>query len=252
MRKMPLDATKFKAHPAVEQLRTQALAYSREPYAAPFRQTAVDSSGNQGLADDLIIYAGATDIMRVNFAERASELPMRAHDPKPTREQVYDRGTEAWCALAEFCRAGQVRGLPQDVVAALTSRRFASNMVRDASGMKRPAGVHFPLRLEDQEEFTKRSGRSPDEADACAMAALLSKERCGFLPFGFVVNLPRPEAATQTALESAQKLQTSAPPRDAYEKAFDDALQDMNEIRTMLKRRMMSIYHVRIAYPVVK
>lgn len=26
-------------------------------------------------------------------------------------------------------------------------------------------------------------------------------------------------------------------------------LQDMNEIRTMLKRRMMSIYHVRIAYP---
>ena len=107
------------------------------------------------------------------------------------KETVYDRGTEAWCVLAEFCRAGQVKGLPMTVVEALTQRRYAANMVKDASGQKVPAGVKNPLRLEDKEEFKKRyHGRSPDECDACAMAALAIKERCGLLPFGYIKRQP--------------------------------------------------------------
>lgn len=191
VRRMTLDASVFQRHPAVEQLRNQVINFMREPYAASFRTTAIDSSGNQSLADDLIIYAAAQDILAVNFAARASEEPLRAFDVHPVKETVYDRGTEAWCVLAEFCRAGQVKGLPMTVVEALTQRRYAANMVKDASGQKVPAGVKNPLRLEDKEEFKKRyHGRSPDECDACAMAALAIKERCGLLPFGYIKQQP--------------------------------------------------------------
>lgn len=197
LRRLTLDASRFREHPAVEQLRHQVVAELRSPYSPPYANVAVDSSGNQGLADDLIIYAGAAGILSVNNAERASEAPLRAFDGRPAKEIVYDRGTEAWCVLAEFCRAGQVKGLPREVVSALTSRRFAAKMVKDASGAKRPAGVVTPLRLEKKEDFKARFGRSPDECDACANAALAMKERVGIVPFGYVTRpaAPAPDSA---------------------------------------------------------
>lgn len=228
VRSLTLNASEFPRHPAVEQMRNQVVARSREPYAAPFRQMAVDSSGNQGLASDLIIYAAAVDIMQVNFSTRASEAPLNAIEagaatPQKTKDRIYDRGTEAWCVLAEFVRAGQVRGLPQTVIAALTQRRYAANMVKDASGMKHPAGVKYPLRMEDKEEFKKRYGRSPDECDACAMAALAAKERCGFVPFAYVVNLPRPELQNQEARVVVTSVTSAPKPSDDFETRFDDA-----------------------------
>ena len=228
VRSLTLNASEFPRHPAVEQMRNQVVARSREPYAAPFRQMAVDSSGNQGLASDLIIYAAAVDIMQVNFSTRASEAPLNAIEanaatPQKTKDRIYDRGTESWCVLAEFVRAGQVRGLPQSVIAALTQRRYAANMVKDASGMKHPAGVKHPLRMEDKEEFKKRHGRSPDECDACAMAALAAKERCGFVPFAYVVNLPRPELQNQEAQVVVTSVTSAPKPSDDFETKFDDS-----------------------------
>ena len=195
LRRLSLDASSFRQHPAVEQLRNQVIGIMREPYSAPFKHTAVDSSGNQALADDLIIYAAAHDILSVNFSTRASESAMRAFDRKPVREIVYDRGTEAWCVLAEFVRAGQVKGLPMEVVEAVVNRRYAANMVKDATGQKVPAGVKYPLRLEDKEEFKKRfHNKSPDACDACALAALAVKERFGLLPFGYIQAQQSPSA----------------------------------------------------------
>lgn len=172
--------------PPVQQMRDQIIQIMRRPMEAPFRFTAVDASANQGLADDLLIYAGA-DCLSVNNAERASELPMRAHDPRPTKELVYDRGAEAWCTLAEFCRAGMVKGLPAEALRALTSRRY---MTRAKSG----SSIQYPLRLERKEDFKKRFKKSPDEADACALAALAVKERVGVVPFGYVVEAPAPQS----------------------------------------------------------
>lgn len=223
LKRLTLDASRFKEHPAVEQLRMQVVAELRNPYSPPYANVAVDSSGNQGLADDLVIYAGAADIMSVNFAERASEEPMRAFDARQAKEFVYDRGTEAWCVLAEFCRAGQVKGLPREVVSALTSRRFAANMVKDASGARRPAGVKTPLRLESKEDFGRRfGGRSPDECDACALAALAMKERVGIIPFGYV---SRPVVAAPGAAPAkfSVSVSTKAPSAQVYEGRSDDA-----------------------------
>lgn len=224
VRKFALDATQFSARPAIQQMRDQVIAMKREPYAAPFGRTAVDSSGNQALADELVIYAGATDILQVNSAERASEARLREADMRKTKDFVYDRGTEAWCVLAEFVRAGQVRGLPQEVVHALTTRRYAFDMVRDSTGLKRPAGVKYPLRLEKKAEFKSRNhGRSPDECDACALAALAAKERLGVVPFAYAFRSQEASASPFDAAFSAPE-----PPRPAAVEDYDARAEDVD------------------------
>jgi len=137
----------------------------------------VDSSGNQGLADDLDVYV-AVGCGHINNSVRASERPLRARDPRPAREHIYDRGTESWCVLSAFCAAGQVRGLPQGAINGLTQRRFATKNGTD--------DVMTPMRLEEKKEFIKRFKGSPNEADACALAALAVKEKLGVMPFGGV------------------------------------------------------------------
>lgn len=224
LRKFALDATQFSTRPAIQQMRDQVIAMKREPYAAPFRCTAVDSSGNQALADELVIYTGASDILHVNSAERASEAKLREADLRKTKDFIYDRGTEAWCVLAEFVRAGQVRGLPQEVVHALTTRRYAFDMVRDSTGLKRPAGVKYPMRLEKKADYkTRNHGQSPDECDACALAALAAKERLGVVPFGYVLAQAAPSASPFDAAFSAPE-----PPRPAAVEDYDARAEDVD------------------------
>jgi hypothetical protein len=91
---------------------------------------------------------------------------------------VHDSIKSVSCAIAEFCKAGMVKGLPQSAVEGLTQRRFASRPNSDD-----PVS---PLRLEPTEVFMKRFKGSPNETDACALAALAVKERMGISPFGSV------------------------------------------------------------------
>ena len=198
--------------PPVQQMRDQVINLMRAPYEAPFRYTAIDASANQGLADDLMIYAGA-DCLGVNNAVRASETPIRSGDNRPAKETIYDRGTEAWCVLAEFIKAGQVRGLPLEALRALTSRRFS--MKKDKSG--RPVTLNFPLRLEDKGEFKKRFKHSPDECDACALAALAVKERYGLLPFGYIT----PVQPTSVVSNVPSGPTVSLPDGDDFGSSFD-------------------------------
>lgn len=137
----------------------------------------VDSSGNQGLADDIDIYLGP-GCGHINNSVRASDKQLRAYDQRPTKDFVKDRGTEAWMVLAEFCKAGMVRGLTPEALSGLTQRRFATR-----PGSDDPV---TPLRMEAKDDFIKRFRGSPNETDACALAALAVKERFGIVPFGTV------------------------------------------------------------------
>lgn len=185
---------------------------SARGYVAPLAATAVDSSANQGLADDLDIFLGrgAATCMHVNNSQRASDNPVRASgvgtisgtsDTRMERgcDRYRDRGTEAWCALSEFCKAGMVRGLPDEAVRALTQRRFACR--------KGTTTQVFPLQLEPKDDFRKRFKKSPDEADACALAALAVKEVLGVLPYGW---LP-PQAAPAVGPSTVRAVFTPVP-----------------------------------------
>jgi len=170
--------------PVTLQLRTGILSRIITDGGPRITQLYVDSSGNQGVADDLDIYVGP-GCGHINASARASEMPVRALDTTPGHQRVRDRGAEAWVVLAEFCRAGQVRGLPQGALTGLLQRRFAMR-----AGSNVPSS---PLRLENKDDYIKRCKGSPNETDACALAALAVKERLGVLPYGGV---PAPQADT--------------------------------------------------------
>ena len=174
----------------------------------------VDSSGNQGLADDIDIYLGP-GCGHVNNSERASEAPLRAYDPRKAREVVKDRGAESWVVLAEFCKAGMVKGLPQSAVEGLTQRRYASRPNSDEP-------VH-PLRLEPKEDFIKRFKGSPNDTDACALAALAVKERMGISPFGSVPAAD-PSGIFPASYEGEHYgfIHSAVRPEGEYADAFDD------------------------------
>lgn len=183
-----------------EQLCAQVRSIMYEKYSgaptATLAATAVDSSGNQNLADNLDIFfgRGAASCVHVNNSARASQRPIRhmagiVEQVSETRaerccDRYYDRGTESWCVLAEFCRAGMVRGLPVEALRALTTRRF---MFR-----KNTSVVKQPLQLESKDDFKTRFKKSPDEGDACALAALAVKEVLGILPYSWLAPAASP------------------------------------------------------------
>lgn len=191
--------------PITLQLRNGVLDRIRADSGPPISRLYVDSSGNQGLADDLDIYVGR-GCGHINASEKPSDNPLRANDSRPARTRVRDRQAEAWFVLAEFCRAGQVRGLPQEAAKGLLQRRYVTR-----------AGTTVaitPLRMESKEEYGLRYRGSPDETDACALAALAVHERLGIIPFG-AVPVAVPDAILPTAYSEAQGYRPPTPIPDA-------------------------------------
>jgi hypothetical protein len=166
--------------PVLMQLREGVIARIKADGGPTVNHMAIDSSGNQALADDVSSYLGS-GCLAVNSSNIASDSFLRAgetQDSLKARARIADRGTESWVVLAEYCRAGMVRGLPISVVNDLCNRRFLRKA--DGSDLSK-------RRLESKDTFCKRVGHgSPNEADACALAALAVKERLGILPFGSV------------------------------------------------------------------
>ena len=107
-----------------------------------------------------------------------------------------------------------VRGLPQEALTQLTQRRYACRNGTTAQ--------LFPLRMEAKDKFRVRFKKSPDEADACALAALAVKERLGIIPFSFV--MPK-DASVNDAAFLGQPLipdnLISLPTSGEFEDVFD-------------------------------
>jgi hypothetical protein len=188
VKRIPIKASS--GIPVTQQQRDFVIQSLIENNGPTLSNLAVDVSGNQGIGDAISMYVGP-GILSVNNSQRASELPVKATDTRRAKEFVKDRGTESWLVLAEFASAGQLYGLPPGAVQALTARRFAFR-----PGSSEPI---TPLRLEPKDEFSTRCKTgSPNETDACALAALAVKERMGILPFGSMPP-PSPESVIPAA-----------------------------------------------------
>lgn len=176
--RLPIVSSNVK--PVLAQLRDGVIARMQADGGPTVDRMAVDSSGNQSLGDEITSYIGA-GCLAVNSSKTASDAFLRAGETQSelkAKARIADRGTEAWVILAEFARAGMVRGLPVDVQNDLCNRRFQ----RKADGSELPR-----LKLEPKDAFCKRIGHgSPNETDACALAALAVKERMGIMPYGSV------------------------------------------------------------------
>ena len=148
------------------------------------RLVAYDASGNQALGDVVSMRTGGLAGLGVNNSVRASDLPIRAGSPQAARDQYYDRGSESWAVLAEFIRAGQVRGLSPEAIRQITTRRWQTKSSASST-------LSFPLRMEPKEAWAARhavrGAKSPNECDAAALAAMAAKERAGIVPWASAV-----------------------------------------------------------------
>ena len=153
--------------PVLEQLSTQ-LQEILDEEEIPNNMVGVDDSGTQSVADMLEIRRG-TGVYRCNFGARAPELAVSVANDAPAHTRYRNMVTWMYFLLYEYGQRRQIRGLPDDA-----AQQFC---------MRRVLPKHKPLTLESKSDFKSRiHGRSPDEADACAICAGLARDRLGFIP----------------------------------------------------------------------
>ena len=141
--------------PAVYQISDRVRTIARET-GLLISNLAVDDSGTQSVASVISQELGAQPI-RCNFASKATEM---LADGRP---RFRDLVTQMWYQVARLGREGRLRAFPQEAAQQFCSRHFRRGKV--------------PLALETKQEFAKRkSGGSPDEADALALCCF-SAER---------------------------------------------------------------------------
>lgn len=128
-----------------------------------------DDSGNQSVADAYEMLVGQGGVYRVNFAMRAPDTPVSAVNPMPSSQRYKNMVTWLYYSVLEFAQRGQIRGLFDEACDQFCNRRL---------GHKQK-----PLTLESKKDYKRRLNvGSPDEADACAIAVGLARERLGLMP----------------------------------------------------------------------
>jgi len=130
---------------------------------------AFDNTGGIAYGDMLVQTLGR-DVLRVNFAGKASERPVSATDRTPASKKYGNRVSELWGVGIEFLRGGQFAGIPDDLKAEMKSRRY--EMVKGGDGER--------MVMEPKSEMRNRTGKSPDLADAFMIITDLCRTKFHF------------------------------------------------------------------------
>jgi hypothetical protein len=128
-----------------------------------------DDSGNQSVADAYEMLVAHSGVYRVNFAAKSPDVPISAVNPLSSRDKYKNMVTWLYYSVLEFAQRGQIKGLFEEACDQFCSRRLGSKQK--------------PLVLESKKDYKRRLNvGSPDEADACAIAVGLARERLGLMP----------------------------------------------------------------------
>lgn len=132
------------------------------------------------LADEIERVYGQTGLYRVGFEEKPLERPASDGDATPSARVYANRVTQIWFQFAEFVRAGRVRGLSIEA-----ARQFCARKVKE----------RHPARLESKKDMAERGMKSPNDADASALATCSICELHGIL--AAFKSLPDPGSLVQ-------------------------------------------------------
>jgi len=145
-----------------------------EQFGAKIDQLAIDTTGSQRTLSDIIDRQNNDGLCchRVNFGEKASELPAGSEDHVPSNQIYKDKVTELWFMVREFGKNQQIRGLSNQAAKEFCQRECDPRM--DTRNL---------LRVESKREMKKRTGgKSPDTADACVCVLDFVRFRLGIHP----------------------------------------------------------------------
>lgn len=132
---------------------------------------AIDTTG--GALALPIIRRDIGEPMCVSFKHKPSERIVPGDKRKGT-EMFVNKRAEMWW-LRPYIRAGQIRGLPAEVVKQLTSVRVKSEYDKDSGR----SGNTKLIQIEDKKEFKARFGRSPDEGDSAVLSFEVARVKFG-------------------------------------------------------------------------
>jgi len=154
--------------PVIEQVADQVVQLA-EDEGVGLHMIGIDDSGTQSLADVIEMKMGTRGIYRTNFGTRAPDIPVSATNFELASKRYKNRITWLYYTIAELGARSQIRNLPETAAVQFCKRRIDIKM--------------RPLTMESKTEHKKRlAGKSPDEADACAIAVGLARERLGLMP----------------------------------------------------------------------
>jgi hypothetical protein len=161
------DAT-HKLVPRTDQIATQ-IKQILDAEKIEYRNFAVDNTGAGRPFCDRLSQILSRDILRVDFSGAASEKPVTANDRTPASKKYVNRVSELWYVAYEFLRGGQVAGIGKSPVLMkeLKARRYET--VKGGDGER--------VKVESKIDMRKRTGYSPDEADALAIMVELCRDR---------------------------------------------------------------------------
>jgi hypothetical protein len=130
---------------------------------------AFDATG-AGPFGDMISSLWSNQVMRVNFAGKATNRPVSPHDRTPANERYDNKVSELWAVGKSLLRAGQLKNISNDLAKEMCQRTYET--VKGGEGMR--------IRIESKPDYKARVGDSPDIADSAFVLLDLCRERFGF------------------------------------------------------------------------
>lgn len=149
----------------VRQIRDECIKRKIEP-----QDLAIDATGAGMPLCDVLAGEWSDEFLRVSFGGKASDKRVSMNS-KLTGEELYmNRVSELWFVGKEFLRTKQIKGITTDLAKEMTNRNF--ELIK--------AGT-LRVKVEPKTELKKRTGSSPDMADAAFITVELARQRHGFV-----------------------------------------------------------------------
>lgn len=115
-----------------------------------------------------------SEVMGVKFGGKATALSVNNGDTiKPAYDVYANRVSELWYRGKDFVRAGQIKGITNDLAEEMTARHY--DILK---------GVDTRIMVESKKEMKSRLSKSPDIGDAFMILLDLAISRFGFVPVG--------------------------------------------------------------------
>jgi hypothetical protein len=150
----------------VKQLKAECLKRGVKP-----EDVAIDATGAGAPFCDVVAADWSPEILRVSFGGKASDRRVSMNNPTPCHDLYANRVSEIWFAGKELIRCGQLKGIDQELAREMTARQY--DTAKGGDGLK--------MRVEPKMEFKKRTGYSPDGADAAFLLIDLARNRHGLI-----------------------------------------------------------------------
>jgi hypothetical protein len=166
-----------KSIPRTHQIVKQLKSVCQQRNILP-ENVAIDATGAGAPFCDVVASEWSPEILRVVFAGKATDRRVSMSNATSCYDLYANRVTEIWFAGKELVRCGQLKGVDAELAKEMTARQYET--IKGGEGLR--------MRVEGKPDFRKRTGYSPDNADAAFLLVDLARNRHGLIALELVLN----------------------------------------------------------------